>query len=122
MQGFCQALDIRLLGFNEDIVDVLKNGQIQKFEIVTELEWKASKLYVEKEFGDVLSSPKSVFKKMFLEDKIDEKFLQNLFQTIDDRNQLSYIYKTEMFDYIYPNLQQHANTFLQYALILEQQQ
>lgn len=65
LKNFGNSLQIITLQFNEIIVDTIKSGQIQKFEMATELAWKSGKLFIELNFGEEILTPKSVYKKLF---------------------------------------------------------
>lgn len=88
-------------------IDLIKNGRIQKFEYSTELSWKVSKSFIEFHLGIVSNSPKEVIRIMFREGLLDENQLKRLLKTIDDRNQISHIYREEMYDLIYAYLPDH---------------
>ncbi len=40
VNGLGVSLKIETSGFSEEVIDVIKNGRIQKFEYCTELTWK----------------------------------------------------------------------------------
>ncbi|MBS1749096.1 MAG: nucleotidyltransferase substrate binding protein [Bacteroidetes bacterium] len=91
-------------------VDLIKNGRIQKFEYTTELVWKTSKLFLESKLGIISNSPKDVYRTMFQNNLIDDKLFQDLLKAIDDRNQVSHIYREETYDIIYKTLPGHLNS------------
>lgn len=97
--------------FDEVTKDLIKNGKIQKFEYCAELAWKVSKIYLGLKTGEIEISPKQVYKTMFIAKLIEEELYKAMFQTIDDRNKLSHIYKEEMYDVVYTNLAVHLNAF-----------
>lgn len=88
-------------------IDLIKNGRIQKFEYCTELAWKVGKMFIELRLGIINNSPKTVYRTLFTERLIDEKLLISLLKAIDDRNQLSHIYREEMYGLIYADLPEH---------------
>ncbi len=49
-----------------------------------------------------------MIKAFFVEDAVDEATYLNLMDAIESRNLLSHIYKIEMFDLIYPKLNEYA--------------
>src|SRR5699024_3422368 len=100
-------------------IDLIKNGRIQKFEYSTELAWKVSKIYLELEMGIMSHSPKEVYRLLFREKKLDEKQLQALLKTIDNRNRLSHIYHEEMYDIIYEELPEHLEVLEDIVLVLK---
>ncbi len=112
-----KAIDLKVQLFFDDITkDLIKNGKIQKFEYRIELAWKVSKIYLQLKTGEIEISPKQVYKTMFISKLIDETAYTALFQTIEDRNKLSHIYKEEMYDLVYNNLTSHLNAF---SLLME---
>jgi nucleotidyltransferase substrate binding protein (TIGR01987 family) len=108
--------------FDEVTKDLIKNGKIQKFEYCSELAWKVSKMYLELKTGEIAISPKQVYKTMFLAELINEDLYKGVFQTIEDRNKLSHIYKEEMYDLVYYNLSAHLNAFERLLEILNDKQ
>ena len=110
LNSFNNSLQIITIQFDEIIIDTIKNGQIQKFETVTELAWKCCKLYIEINFGDIVVSPKMVYKQLFIQGTINENLYLQLLQTVEDRNMLSHIYKEKMFEIIYQNLNRHLDS------------
>ena len=111
LNSFNNSLQIITIQFDEIIIDTIKNGQIQKFETVTELAWKCCKLYIEINFGDIVVSPKMVYKQLFIQGTINENLYLQLLQTVEDRNMLSHIYKEKMFVVVYQNLNRHLDSF-----------
>ncbi len=91
--------------------DLIQNGRIQKFEYCAELAWKISKMYLELFEGVLSISPKGVYKAMFQSALITEDEYSALFRTIEDRNLLSHIYKEEMYQLVYANIQAHLQAF-----------
>ena len=108
--NFENSLKIITLQFDVDIVDTLKSGQIQKFEITAEIAWKCCKLYSEIKLGESIASPKQVYKLLLVNEVIKEDLYLYLLETVDDRNKLSHIYKEDMYNSIYQNLQKHLTT------------
>ncbi len=74
------------------VLDGLKNGLAQKFELATEQCWKAIKSVLLERDGVDEASPKKVIKAFFLAEYISESQYQNLIQAIDDRNKLAHVY------------------------------
>ena len=109
--SYNNSLQIITIQFDEILIDTIKNGQIQKFETLTELAWKSCKLYIEINFGAIVVSPKTVYKQLFIEGIIKENLYLNLIQTVEDRNMLSHIYKEKMFVNVYQNLKLHLASF-----------
>lgn len=111
LNSYNHSLQIITIQFDEILIDTIKNGQIQKFETLTELAWKCCKLYIEIHFGEIVVSPKTVYKQLFLERVITEDLYLKLIQTVEDRNMLSHIYKEKMFVNVYQNLNLHLASF-----------
>lgn len=122
ISGFELALNINLEEYNSVEADLMKNGWLQKFEYCTELSWKLSKIFMEWKAGITISSPKNVYREMLLAKYIDENLCDNLFQTINDRNSMSHIYKEEMFDLILQNIHQHKNAFKRLLILFKSDQ
>ena len=91
--------------------DLIKNGRIQKFEYCAELAWKISKMHLELFEGILSNTPKGVYKTMFQSALITETLYLALFKTIEDRNLLSHVYKEEMYQSVYANIQAHLKAF-----------
>ena len=108
LKNYVDSLSIITIPFPNNVVDAIKSGQIQKFEMTTELAWKCCKLYIEIQFGDIVVSPKLVYKELFRQETIDEDLYLKLIDTIEDRNKLSHIYKERMFHQIHSKLNIHA--------------
>ncbi len=91
--------------------DLIKNGRIQKFEYCAELAWKISKMRLELFEGILSNTPKGVYKTMFQSSLITETEYLALFKTIEDRNLLSHVYKEEMYQSVYANIQARLKVF-----------
>ncbi len=106
--SFEKSLNIDLVNYDEFETDVLKNGQIQKFEYTIELLWKTLKKYFEVKRENIILYPKDAVKAFFAESAVDEETYLVLMDAIESRNLLSHTYKIEMFDLIYPQLKNYA--------------
>ena len=93
------------------IQDLIRNGRVQKFEVCTELAWKTAKLFIEIELGEIIGSPKQVYRKLFTVNLADMGLFEGLLATIDDRNQLSHIYKEDHFEKVENRLGVHLLCF-----------
>jgi nucleotidyltransferase substrate binding protein (TIGR01987 family) len=111
INGLKVALAEDIVHLNPTLQDLVKNGRIQKMEICTELAWKTAKFYLEKELGEVVASPKQVYRALLAGGVIDEKLLVGLLASIDDRNLLSHVYKEDYFEEIANKLDKHLRTF-----------
>ncbi len=106
--SFENAIEIDFTNYNDFETDIIKNGQIQKFEYTIELLWKTLKKYFEVKRENIILYPKDAIKAFFAEDAIDEDTYLTLMKAVESRNLLSHIYKIEMFDSIYPQLKTYA--------------
>ena len=104
IDSFSIAIDLDLSKYGNVELDLLKNGQIQKFEYALELCWKVLKLFLNEIHGIESVSPKSAIKEFFGIGMIDEAEYELLIQMIDDRNRLSHIYNELFFEEIYSRL------------------
>ena len=97
VSGFVTSLAIDLGQFSPEVIDVLKNGQIQKFEICAELTWKILKLYLDEFHGLDVRSPKETMKEVFLLELVNDAEYELLLDMLRDRNRLSHEYRQEYF-------------------------
>jgi len=104
LSSLAEALKLDLSKFNEVELDLVKNGQIQKFEYSIELCWKIIKTFLSEQHGIEAVSPKSAIKEFFGVNLLDEEEYELLIQMIDDRNRLSHIYNELFFNEIYSRL------------------
>ena len=102
------SLKIDLQLYDSDVIDTLKNGQIQKFEYTIELLWKTLKAYFFEGRGMTLKYSKEIVKYYFEEELIDENTFLSLIDGLDSRNALSHVYKEEVFLEIYPKINIYA--------------
>ena len=114
---FEKSLNADLSKYDEQEIDWIKNARIQKFEFCTELMWKTAKLYAES-VEEKVYTPKLTIKSLFLLQIIDEETYRQLMDCINDRNLLSHIYKSEMFDSINQKLYNHLSGFKKIFTIL----
>ena len=113
VSGFVASLDIDLGQFNPEITDVIKNGQIQKFEICVELTWKILKLYLDEIHGLDVRSPKETIKEVFLVELVNETEYEFLLDMLRDRNRLSHEYKEEYFEEIIQRLNKYRELLVE---------
>jgi hypothetical protein len=76
------------------------------------LEWKN---------GQVVNSPKSVYRAFNINQYIGESLTISLLDTINDRNHLSNVYKEDVFGQILENMPTHIYTLGSLLKILKQQ-
>ncbi|MCK4755232.1 MAG: HI0074 family nucleotidyltransferase substrate-binding subunit [Calditrichia bacterium] len=113
VSGFVSALNIDLEQFNPEITDVIKNGQIQKFEICAELTWKVLKFYLDQFHGIDTKSPKETIKEVYLIELINEAEYELLLDMLKDRNRLSHEYRKEYFEEIIQRLTKYRDLLLE---------
>jgi nucleotidyltransferase substrate binding protein (TIGR01987 family) len=93
--------------YDELETDWIKNAQIQKFEVCTELMWKTAKVYLAINGVEELT-PKRVVKALLINRVISEEIYLDLMDCLNDRNILSHVYKSESFELIQKQLPNHS--------------
>ncbi|MBU3662735.1 MAG: hypothetical protein FGM41_05995 [Bacteroidetes bacterium] len=106
LNDFELAMNADFAKYNSLEIDWIKNAQIQKFEFCIELLWKTAKVYLES-IEEKIYTPKLTIKTLFILQIIDEQNYLGLMNCLADRNQLSHIYKSEMFDLIQTEMPKH---------------
>lgn len=101
---FESALDISFEGLDPRIVDVLKSGQVQKFEFTIQLFWKLLKWFLYDHHGIDAASPKQTIRSYFELGFCDTDEVDGLLEAVDLRNRLSHIYDKEKFENIYTKM------------------
>ena len=104
LSDFKAALDIDISQFDEGTADVIKNGQVQKFEFTIELMWKLLKQYLLEQHGIEVVSPKQAIRSYFELGFCDYRESEELLEAVDLRNMLSHVYKKETFERIYARI------------------
>ena len=99
-------LDADLSKYNAIETDWIKNAQIQKFEVCTELMWKTAKVGLAI-LGVEELTPKKVVKALLINGVIAENLYLALMDCLNNRNILSQVYKSESFDLIQQQLPDH---------------
>jgi len=108
IQGFAHSLEIDLETLDEEMQDLVRNGQVQKFEYCTELLWKVMKLFLSTHEGVDEASPKAVIKAFYRTQKISTELYESLITIIYHRNLFSHIYNEDQFEQLYGELKTHA--------------
>ncbi len=119
LHGFENALKEDISSFTPAIQDLIRNGRVQKFEICVELAWKAAKLFIELRLGEIVGSPKQVYRHLFTANLISADLLAKLLSTIDDRNQLSHIYKEDSFEQVSRQFETHLACLQELKQVLQ---
>jgi nucleotidyltransferase substrate binding protein (TIGR01987 family) len=101
VSNFEESLSIDCKNFSSKIVDTIKSGRVQKFELCTELLWKTLKVYLWEVNGIDSKSPKSTIKDFYNLGFLSAEEYEKVMQMIDDRNNLSHIYNNDQFEEIY---------------------
>ncbi|MCD4722849.1 MAG: nucleotidyltransferase substrate binding protein [Desulfobacula sp.] len=84
-----------------EVIDTIKSGQVQKFEVVVDLLWKTLKIFLYEINGIIENSPKKVIKKYFQIEECEYSDYEWLIKMINMRNELSHIYDSEKFEQIH---------------------
>lgn len=109
MLNFNNALTLDPASFQELVADNIKSGQIQKFEFTVELLWKTVQAFLFEFDGVDATTPKSVAKSFVEAGHCDYQTYELFIQAINDRNQLSHIYRQEIADQIWERLHEYAH-------------
>jgi len=96
LTNFRDALTLDPALFPELVADTVKSGQIQKFEFTIELLWKTVQVFLLEVDGVDVVTPKSVAKEFVEAGHCDHETYELFIRSINDRNQLSHIYRQEM--------------------------
>ena len=96
-----ESLSIDLKGLSDKIIDSIKSGRAQKFEVCVELLWKTLKSYLWEVNGIDSKSPKTVVKEAYNQGSFSVQNYEHIIGMLDDRNKLSHIYEKEQFEAIY---------------------
>lgn len=111
LSNFSSSINIKLDQREPLEIDLIKNGQIQKFEYTLESFWKLSKVYLYDIHGVDCNSPKSCVKALFQNTKMFENDYEFLIFMVNCRNSLSHIYDEGTFNDIYQELHNFALVF-----------
>jgi len=103
---FKKSLNIDINTLSDEIIDVVRSGQAQKFEFSMELLWKTLKIFLDEVHGFQIGSPKAVIKKIYNLELINSADYESLITLWNDRNLLSHIYKKEQFSQIHSRIVQ----------------
>ena len=104
--NFRDSLTLEPSLFPELVADNIKSGQIQKFEFTIELLWKTVQVFLFEVDGIDVVTPKSVAKEFVEAGHCDYEIYELFIRAINDRNQLSHIYRQEMAETIWLRLPQ----------------
>ena len=108
LANFRDALTLDPALFPELVADNIKSGQIQKFEFTLELLWKTVQAFLFEVDGVDVITPKSVAKEFVEAGYCDYERYELFIRAINDRNQLSHIYRQEMAESIWRRLPEYV--------------
>ncbi len=120
LSNFSDALTLEPTSFQELVADNIKSGQIQKFEFTIELLWKTIQEFLYEVDGIDAVTPKSVAKEFVGADHCDYSMYELFIQAINDRNQLSHIYRQEMAESIWSRLPEYEKLAKHFAAIMRE--
>jgi nucleotidyltransferase substrate binding protein (TIGR01987 family) len=106
--NFRDALTLEPSLFPEIVADNIKSGQIQKFEFTVELLWKTVQVFLYEMDGVDVVTPKSVAKEFVEAGYCNYETFELFIRAINDRNQLSHIYRQEMAESIWQRLPEYV--------------
>jgi nucleotidyltransferase substrate binding protein (TIGR01987 family) len=109
LTNFRDALTLEPAMFPELVADNIKSGQIQKFEFTIELLWKTVQVFLFEVDGVDVVTPKAVAKEFVEAGYCDYEVYELFIQAINDRNQLSHIYRQEMAESIWQRLPEYVS-------------
>jgi nucleotidyltransferase substrate binding protein (TIGR01987 family) len=109
LSNFRDALTLEPALFPDLVADNIKSGQIQKFEFTVELLWKTVQVFLLEVDGVDVVTPKSVAKEFVEAGYCDYEFYELFIRAINDRNQLSHIYRQEMAETIRQRLPEYVH-------------
>lgn len=92
-----------------ELLDTLKNGQLQKFEYTLELIWKTLKSFLKEEKGIVVQGSKDTFREIAPFIELSPNMVSEILKIIDDRNSLAHEYEDFIMKNIYPKLKNHLD-------------
>src|SRR6266568_9694166 len=108
LANFRDSLTLEPALFPDLVADNIKSGQIQKFEFTVELLWKTVQVFLFEIDGVDVVTPKSVAKEFVEAGYCDYDDYELFIRAINDRNQLSHIYRQEMAETIRQRLPEYV--------------
>lgn len=119
LSNFRDALTLEPTLFPELVADNIKSGQIQKFEFTVELLWKTVQVFLFEMDGVDVVTPKSVAKEFVEAGYCDYETYELFIRAINDRNQLSHIYRQEMAEAIWQRLPEFLHVAEQMLCVMQ---
>ena len=111
LEDFKISLEIEVSRFEATVGDVIKNGQVQKFEFTIELLWKMLKVFLYEKHGIDAGSPKQAIRTYFELGFCEYQDAETMLEAVDTRNRLSHVYKKETFEDIYAQMKKYKDLF-----------
>jgi nucleotidyltransferase substrate binding protein (TIGR01987 family) len=96
---------------SDPMVDLIRNGILQKFEYTVELLWKTLH-NIFKEDGLDLQTPKAVLRHRFTQVDLSDEEKENILMMVDHRNQIAHEYKDFIMKEIYPRISYYHQLML----------
>lgn len=109
LANFRDSLTLEPTLFPDLVADNIKSGQIQKFEFTVELLWKTVQVFLYEVDGVDVITPKSVAKEFVEAGYCDYEAYELFIRAVNDRNQLSHIYRQEMAESIWKRLPEYIS-------------
>jgi nucleotidyltransferase substrate binding protein (TIGR01987 family) len=119
LSNFRDALTLEPVLFPALVADNIKSGQIQKFEFTIELLWKTVQAFLFEIDGIDVITPKSVAKEFVEAGYCNYEVYELLIRAINDRNQLSHIYRQEMAESIWQRLPEYVCLVEQIVFVMQ---
>jgi len=120
LSNFRNALTLEPALFTELVADNIKSGQIQKFEFTVGLLWKTVQVFLFEVDGIDVVTPKSVAKEFAEAGHCDYETYELFIRAINDRNQLSHVYRQEMAESIWESLPEYVRLVEQLVCTMQQ--
>lgn len=118
LANFSDALTLKPTLFPDLIADNIKSGQIQKFEFTVELLLKTVQVFLFEVDGVDVVTPKSVAKEFVEAGYCDYETYELFIRAINDRNQLSHIYRQDMAESIRLRLPEYVQLVEQIVIVM----
>lgn len=118
LANFSDALTLKPALFPDLIADNIKSGQIQKFEFTVELLLKTVQVFLFEVDGVDVVTPKSVAKEFVEAGYCDYETYELFIRAINDRNQLSHIYRQEMAESIRLRLPEYVQLVERIVIVM----
>lgn len=121
LNSFEKSFKIVTNSLPEDLIEIVNNGRIQKFEYSSEYTWKIIKLFLSTYHKIETQSPRLAFRELYLIDLINRKQYDSLIRMIECRNRLSHEYNEEFFNQIQKDLFVYLELMIEIRLLIENQ-